>query len=319
MTALLTGLLFALAAPATNRVHNPIFDGADPHAAIIGDRLWIYPTGGSPGRENFFAWQSPDLVTWTRVGPVFDFADAPWVKADGREGHGPWAPCVAVRDGRYYFYYSVGPQDKEHPARLGVAVGDSPAGPFRDLGRPLLTGGNGFEAIDPMVYRDPKDGKWYLYAGGSAGATLRVFELNDDMGSFKREVPVETPPHFTEGAFMHDRDGVYYLTYSHGWWQGASYSVHYATSDTPVGPWTYRGAILVGDETHKGPGHHSIVHNGPTGKWYIVYHRWEGREGDGPYKGSRSVAIEELTYDDRGLINPIRMTDVGPPAVRARP
>ena len=298
-------------------VQNPVFDGADPHAAVFGDRVWIYPTGGSRGRDNFFAWHSPDLVNWTRVGPIFDFEGIAWTKADGRPRHGAWAPCIAFRNGRYYLYYSVGPQDEQHPSRIGVAVSDSPAGPFRDSGQALLTGGDGFEAIDPMVYHDPKGDKWYLYAGGSAGAKLRVFELGDDMGSLKREIEVDTPPQFTEGAFMHDRDGVYYLTYSHGGWRDATYSVHYATGKSPLGPWEYRGAILVSDAKHKGPGHHSIIQNGRTGKWYIVYHRWNAREGDGPYEGSRAVAIEEMTYDENGLIRPIQMTDAGPAAVNA--
>jgi beta-xylosidase len=123
----------------------------------------------------------------------------------------------------------------------------------------LLTGTEGFEAIDPIAFTDPKSGKSYLYAGGSAGAKLRVFELNPDLVSFASETSVETPPLFTEGVFMHRRDRRYYLSYSHGNWQRSSYSVHYATADSPTGPWTYRGAILVSDGKRKGPGHHSFI------------------------------------------------------------
>ncbi|MCE5185582.1 MAG: family 43 glycosylhydrolase [Planctomycetaceae bacterium] len=212
--------------------------------------------------------------------------------------------------GRDCFYYSVGPQSKKHPSRIGAAVGEYPQGPFIDSGKPLLTGGDGFEAIDPMAFTDPNTGISYLYAGGSAGAKLRVFELNEDMVSFAREIPVENPPNFTEGAFMHYANGVYYLSYSHGSYKDASYSVHYVTSQTPVGPWTYHGAILVSDAAHKGPGHHCFVQKTASAQWLIFYHRWNNREGNGPFRGKRQIAAERVEYDGQGLIKPIRMTDV---------
>jgi beta-xylosidase len=291
---------------------NPIMGGADPHAMVVDATVWLYPTWSGDRRgERFFAFSSTNLTDWQRHGPVLDFAKVSWIKDDGRERHGAWAPCVLARDGQYYFYYSVGPQNPT-PSRIGVAVGDSPAGPFRDSGKPLLTGGNGFEAIDPMVFADPKSGKTYLYAGGSAGATLRVFEMHPDLVSFAREIPVETPPQFTEGAFMHHHDGRYYLSYSHGGWRDASYSVHYATAKSPTGPWEYRGAILVSDATRKGPGHHSFIQKPGTGEWLIVYHRWENKTGRGPYSGLRQICIDSVEYDQQGLILPIRLTSGSP-------
>jgi beta-xylosidase len=191
-------------------------------------------------------------------------------------------------------------------------VGNSPAGPFRDSGQPLLTGGDGFEAIDPMAFTDPKSGVTYLYVGGSAGAKLRVFEMSRDLVSFTREIPVETPPQFTEGAFMHFHNGRYYLSYSHGSWRHSSYSVHYATSDSPTGPWHYRGAILTSDATRKGPGHHSFIQDPITGDWRIVYHRWENQTGDGPYRGTRQICVDRLTYDADGLIKPIATNEIEP-------
>ena len=302
------------------RVHNPLFDGADPDAEVYGSRVWIYPTGGSAGRENFFAWYSDDLVNWTRVGPILDFADVKWVDDDGRKWHGPWAPGAVRRRGIYYFYYSVGPQSPGKPSRIGVAASRQPGGPFHDSGKPLITGGDGFEAIDPMAFFDPVGKKCYLYAGGSAGAKLRVWELDANMDGFVREEKVETPPKFTEGAFMHYANGMYYLSYSHGGWRDASYSVHYATSKSPLGPWEYRGPILQSQGRNKGPGHHSIIHSAVSGRWYIVYHRWNDRDGDGPYDGDRSVCIDELKYDQAGLIEPVTMTNEnGPPADRFGP
>jgi beta-xylosidase len=286
---------------------NPIMPGADPHALVVDNTVWIYPTWNGGQGERFFAFSSTNLTNWHRHGPVLDFKEVTWIKDDGQARHHAWAPGVLAKDGKYYFYYSVGPQNPT-PSRIGVAVGDLPEGPFRDSGKPLLTGGKGFEAIDPMAFTDPRSGVSYLYAGGSAGAKLRVFELNPDLVSFEREVPVETPPQFTEGVFMHYREGRYYLSYSHGGWQHSSYSVHYATADSPTGPWTYRGPILTSDATRKGPGHHSFIRSPLTGEWLIVYHRWENQTGEGPYRGSRQICIDRVEYDPDGLIHPILMT-----------
>lgn len=309
-----TGLLLCLGAMAAQAA-NPLFPGADPHAVVIGDEVWIYPTwSDEQGGQRFFAFSSKDLVDWRRHGPILDFASIPWIPEDGQPWHGAWAPCVAERGGTWFLYYSVGPQNPT-PSRIGVATGPSPEGPFRDSGKPLLTGGNGFEAIDPMVFKDPASGLSYLYAGGSAGATLRVFGLNPDLVSLAREVPVTTPPHFTEGAFMHHVSGRYYLSYSHGGWQRSSYSVHYAMGSSPTGPWVYQGEILKSDPTRKGPGHHAFFRRPGSGEWCIAYHRWENRAGDGPYRGSREVCIDRVTYDSEGLILPIRMTGRQPDPV----
>jgi GH43 family beta-xylosidase len=287
---------------------NPIMPGADPHAVVLNGTVWVYPTWSDHWRSaRFFAFSSTNLVDWQRHGPVLDFKDVPWIQADGAETHYAWAPALLTADSRYYFYYSVGPQNPT-PSRIGVAFGTSPAGPFQDSGRPLLTGGEGFEAIDPMAFTDPKSGRTYLYAGGSAGATLRAFELNPDLVSLAREVPVQTPPQFTEGVFMHYYGGRYHLSYSHGGWREASYSVHYATADSPTGPWHYRGPILVSEGRRKGPGHHSFIRSPLTGEWIIVYHRWENQTGDGPYRGSRQLCIDRVEYDPEGLIRPIVMT-----------
>jgi hypothetical protein len=287
----------------------PLFYGADPHVSFFDGAWWMYITGRNHGEGNpsFFAYSSPDLKTWKEHGPVLQFKDVKWLDLTKR---GPWAPGVAEKNGKYYFYYSVGPQSATMPAHIGVGVGDSPAGPFVDKGAPLLTGGNGFEAIDAMVFNDPVSGKSFFYAGGSAGAKLRVFELNPDMISFAREIPVQTPPQFTEGAFMHLHNGVYYLSYSHGNYRGASYSVHYATAPTPYGPWTYKGAVLNSDATRMGPGHHSFVQDPKTKQWLIIYHRWQNASGGQPLRApGRSIAIEPIFYAPNGDILPIKMTN----------
>ena len=308
--ALTVGL--ALAAGASAR--NPEFQGADPHAMFIAGELWVFPTGGPGGSwasDRFGAFSSRDLKAWQPRGEILRRDQIRWIDNDGAREHFLWAPAVATRAGKWYLYYSVGPQNPT-PSRIGVAVADRPQGPYRDVGHPLVTGGayagNGYEAIDPMVFTDPRSGTSYLYAGGSAGARLRVWQLNRDMVSLAREVPVEQPPNFTEGVFLHERNGTYYLSYSHGHWNGPDYSVHYATAPSPLGPWTYRGAILTGDARHQGPGHHSFVRTA-DGEWLIVYHRWERPPGPAPFKGERQIAIDRVRYAADGTILPIVMTD----------
>lgn len=283
---------------------NPILTGADPHAIVIDETVWIYPTQLA-NEGLFFSYSSRDLVNWEKHGPILKFSDIEWIP----RGKKAWAPAIEQKNGKYYLYYSVGPK----PSHIGVAVSDSPAGPFADSGRALLSDDDkpDFEAIDAMVFTNPASETSYFYAGGSAGARLRVFEMNDDMISFKREIDVETPPHFTEGAFIHLHDGAYHLTYSAGDWRDASYSVHHATAPTPTGPWSYRGSILTSDKKHKGPGHHSVIQNSNTKKWLIVYHRWNDREGDGPYYGPREIAIDSLVHEADGRIRPVVMTDGG--------
>jgi len=310
---ILAALAVTLAGTAVAR--NPEFQGADPHAMFIDGELWVFPTGGPGGSwaaDRFGAFSSRDLKSWKARGVLIRRDDIPWIKNDGAPEHFLWAPGVATANGKWYLYYSVGPQNPT-PSRIGVAVADRPQGPYRDSGQPLVTGElvdgtRGFEAIDPMVFVDPRSGTPYLYAGGSAGSKLRVWQLNPDMVSIAREVAVDQPPEFTEGAFLHERDGTYYLSYSHGRFNGPDYSVHYATSPSPVGPWTYRGAILTSDARHQGPGHHSFVRT-PGGEWLVVYHRWEQRPGPAPFKGERQVAIDRVRYSADGTIRPIVMTD----------
>lgn len=312
--------LILLTSVAAAPAGNPQFEGADPHAMFIGNELWVFPTGGPGGSwaaDRFGAFSTRDLKDWRPRGELIRRDQIGWIKDDGAPEHFLWAPGVATRNGKYYLYFSVGPQNPT-PSRIGVAVADRPEGPYTDSGRPLVTGGQGFEAIDPMVFNDARSGKSYLYAGGSAGSKLRVWELEPDMVTIAREVPVANPPQFTEGAFLHERGGTYYLSYSHGRFNGASYSVHYATAPSPVGPWKYRGAILTSDATHKGPGHHSFV-KAPNGEWLIVYHRWENPQGPEPYRGERQVAVDRVQYARDGRILPIRMTDgAAAPTLAAR-
>jgi beta-xylosidase len=283
---------------------NPLFQAADPDSIIIGDELWIFPTYRA-GQGRVYAHSTKDLMRWTLQGPVFQFAGVPWIPA----GKAAWAPSVTAKNGKFYLYYSVGPK----PASIGVAVSNSPAGPYVDSGKALLqdNGISSFEAIDPMVYTDAETNISYLYAGGSSGSTLRIYQLTDDMINLAGQMTAATPNLFTEGAFVHKRGSTFYLSYSHGNWQNDTYSVHYSTSATPLGPWSYQGKILGSSTKHKGPGHHSIVQRPSTDEWFIIYHRWNSAVGSGPYSGSRSVAVERLFHTPQNTLEVVTMTDAG--------
>ncbi|MBM3848313.1 MAG: glycosyl hydrolase 43 family protein [Verrucomicrobia bacterium] len=295
---------------------NPVFEAADPDVLFHAGQFWVYPTGGGPDdRAAFYAFSSPDLKTWTRQGPILSFQSVQWIRDDGAPRRFAWAPGILHRDGRFYLYFSAGPNTPK-PSRIGVAVAGNPQGPFVDIGRSLLVGSNGFEAIDAKAFEEPGSGRTLLYCGGSAGSKLRVFELGRDLTSIAREIPVQNPPRFTEGAFIHHRNRVFYLSYSHGNFRDASYSVHYCTSDSATGPWTYQGEILSTDAVHQGPGHHAIIQRPDTGEWLIFYHRWNGASRAGKLPARRSVCIETLQYDADGKILPVRMTEGLAPAHR---
>jgi beta-xylosidase len=268
---------------------------ADPHIAVFGDTYYIYPTtDGSEGwrSTSFSAWSSHDLVTWKNEGVILDLPrDVAWADIHA------WAPAIATRNGRYYFYTSA---DKN----IGVAVADTPAGPFEDpLGKPLVSRDlfPNMQAIDPMVFVDD-DGSAYLYWG--QGRCMAV-KLNDDMISFDPEAIIDiTPPGFNEGAFVHKRDGRYYLTWSEYDTRDPRYSVAYAIGDTPLGPFTKTpdNPILRQRGTVLGAGHHSIVQIPGRDEWVIAYHRFRIPDGNGY---NRETCLSPLRHGADGRILPV--------------
>jgi beta-xylosidase len=289
---------------------NPLFKGADPDVLIANKNYWIYPTSEGDKTDAFYVHESPDLKHWSTLGPIFSVSDVAWKNNDGAPRHDLWAPGIFHENNKYYLYYSLGTPNAMQ-CKIGVAVSDTPDGKFKDIGHPLLSSSPGFQAIDPMVFDDPKTGDHLLYCGGAGGARLHVYKLNPDLVSIDKEIPVENPRNFTEGAFMHYRDGTYYMSYSHGLFFNPDYQVCYSTSDSPTGPWNYKGTILKSNEEHLGPGHHAFLQNPSTGQWYIVYHRWNDAAKTGRNPDSRSVAIDNLEYDKDGNIVPVIMTDTG--------
>lgn len=296
---------FRLVAPwAPKTTKGPVIPGlfADPHIVNFNGRYYLYPTtdGYASWSGTYYkAFSSTDLVNWTDHGVILDHGpDVSW--AD----NSAWAPAVASANGRYYLYFSGGAASGDTTKQLGVAVADSPTGPFRDaLGRPLVRGDqfSGGQAIDPMVFTDD-NGQSYLYWGQGVA---RAVPLNPDMVSFDpARVRVVTPPGYNEAPFVFKRDGVYYLMWSENDTRSEDYRVAYATGSSPLGPWTKRGVVLQKrlEAGIKGTGHHSVVRAPGTDTWYIAYHRFAVPAGNGT---NRETAIDRMEFNVDGTIRPV--------------
>jgi hypothetical protein len=296
---------FRITAPwVPKSTKGPVVPGlfADPHITTFGGRYYLYPTtDGYAGWSGTYykAFSSTDLVNWTDHGVILDHGpDVSW--AD----NSAWAPAVAAGNGRYYLYFSGGLASGNTTKQLGVAVSDSPTGPFRDaLGRPLVRGDQfaGGQAIDPMVFTDD-DGQSYLYWGQGVARAVR---LNADLVSFDpAQVRVITPSGYNEAPFVFKRGGVYYLMWSENDTRSEDYRVAYATGSSPLGPWTKRGVVLQKrlELGVKGTGHHSVVRAPGTDTWYVAYHRFAVPAGNGT---NRETTIDRMEFNADGTIRPV--------------
>lgn len=317
---------------------NPIVPGwyADPEIRILAGRYWIYPTYSddpavpaaasrfserqledrkrrmvrpSYAKQTFFdAFSSPDLVHWTKHRRVFDVENAAWAS------YAIWAPSAIEANGRYYLFFSANDiQSDREVGGIGLAVSDTPGGPFKDaLGKPLIGAfHNGAQPIDPFVFRDD-DGQVYLYYGG--WKHCNVVRLTADLSSVEKHADGTTfkeitPPGYVEGSFVIKRKGVYYLMWSEGGWTGPDYRVAYATGASPIGPFTKRGTILAQHmKVARGAGHHSVVNVPGSDDWYIVYHRRPLSDDKGEH---RQIAIEPMRFAKDGTIVPVKLTHTG--------
>jgi beta-xylosidase len=291
---------------------NPILKGwyADPEAAVFEKQYWIYPTYSAPYDQQVFldAFSSADLVNWTRHNRIMDTSNVKWAK------RAVWAPAIIEKDSRYFLFFAANDiQNDNEYGGIGVAVADSPQGPFKDwLGRPLIDKfQNGAQPIDQFIFKD-QDGKYYIIYGG--WGHCNIARLKDDFtgfiafedGTVFREI---TPDNYVEGPTMFMRNDKYYFMWSEGGWGGPDYSVAYAVADSPFGPFKRVGKILQQNKAvATGAGHHSVIHT-PTGdSSYIVYHRRPLGETDANH---RVVCIDRMYFDESGLIRPVKITFEG--------
>ncbi len=305
---------------------------ADPAAHVFNGKIYIYPShdieSGIPENDlgdhfdmrdyHVFSMETIDGEV-TDHGVALDIKDVPWA------GRQMWDTDAAYKNGKYYLYFPV--KDKTDIFRIGVAVSDKPEGPFVAEPHPII----GSYSIDPCVFEDV-DGQHFMYFGGLWGGQLqryrnnkaqecgaepadnedalcsRVVKMADNMLGFAEEPkdlvildengnPLKAGDHerrFFEASWMHVYNGKYYFSYS----TGNTHKLCYATGDSPYGPFTYQGVILmpvVGWTTH-----HSIVEF--KGKWYLFHH---DSIPSGGRTWLRSMKVIELEYNEDGTIKTI--------------
>ena len=282
---------------------------ADPSARVFNERLYVYPSHDEDtatwfSMQDWHVFSTRDMQNWTDHGVAFSLKDISW--AD----HEAWAPDCIYRNGKYYFYYPV------EASKIGVAISDSPTGPFRDpLDSALIhTDSRGVvcnrDFIDPAVFIDD-DGQAYLYMGQ---LVVNVIKLNEDMISYDGKVYLlEGTDDFFEAIWMHKYQGRYYLSYV-----GESGEIKYCMGDSPLGPFEYQGVIL--PRMNSGTNHHSIVEY--QGNWYMFYHNsdlyysnhpevdrkfgWGHPESPHPFR--RSICFDKLHYNEDGTIQEVKPT-----------
>ena len=276
----------------TKTYRNPLLpdlDMADPHVIGVDGKYYLYATWRTKGYDVFV---SDDLVNWENRGRVFT----------AQKG-GAWAPDVFHHkrgDGKFYLYYTD--DDPAGGKRIGVAVADSPLGPFEDKG--MLVKG----VIDAHLFHDD-DGAFFLYYANVPGRfEIIVQPMRDPLTKQgePREIlrpaePWETiQGHVTEGPFMLKRNGVYYLMYSGTGADSPNYGIGYATAKSPLGPFTKHpgNPIARRREGLFGPGHHCVV-TAPDGKLWMLYHQKRGPE----ISFKRFLALDPIWFDEHGVIH----------------
>lgn len=307
---------------------------ADPSAHVFNGKIWIYGShdidagipeddlGSHFGMRDYQPIELDGIGGKATVHPVaLDIADVPWA------GRQMWAPDAAEKNGKYYLYFPV--KDKQDVFRIGAAVGDNPAGPFKAQPEAIK---NSF-SMDPAVFKDD-DGKYYMYFGGLWGGQLqrwksgeyqaddeaqpvddqpalmpKIARMANDMVEFAEKPkdvqildesgkPLLSGDHdrrFFEASWVHKYKGNYYFSYS----TGDTHFIAYAMGKSPYGPFTYKGKIL--EPVLGWTNHHSIAE--VDGKWYLFYHDSQLSNGDTHLRNIKQPV--EIRYNDDGTIQTI--------------
>ena len=288
------------------QVNMPLFQTkytADPSPLVVGDTLFLYtshdaspediPDENEKSSAGFFMydwllWSTTDMVNWTEHGAVASLKDFPWRSRE----NGAWAIQTVGRNGKYYLYAPL------HGHGIGVLESDSPYGPFKDpLGKPLVWDQSNWFDIDPSVYTDD-DGQAYMYWGNPHTFWAK---LGEDMTSLTSEVnKLPHIPNYQEGPWFYKRNGHYYLGFASTCCPEA---LGYAMSDSPTGPWEWKGYIMKPTQRDRG-NHPGIVdykgHSYVFGQNYDLMHLETFVHHE-----RRSVSATEITYNADGTIQEV--------------
>lgn len=307
--------LFALNA------QNPIvqtYFTADPAPMVYDGTVYLYTSHDEDSTvANFFTmydtrcYSSKDMVNWTDHGAVASLKSFKWMNKD----NGAWAPQCIERNGKFYLYVPI------HGEGIAVLVSDAPTGPFTDpIGKRLIDSDHIWQDIDPTVAIDD-NGQAYLYWGNPK---LWFVKLNKDMISYDKNIgdkgivsidmtteafgskagrDGKPGPTYTEGPWFYKRNSLYYMVYAA---EGIPEYISYSTSNSPEGPWTYKGHIMKRADHLAFTNHSGIIDF--KGNSYVFYHDQSLSKGQG-FK--RSVSVEQFAYNADGSIPVIPATKEG--------
>ena len=320
----------ALSAPLVTHIYT-----ADPSAHYFNGKIYIYPSHDIDAGEAFddlgshFAMEDYHVISMDSIdskavdnGVALHVDDVPWAQQQ------MWAPDANEKDGKFYLFFPA--KDYKGIFRIGVAISDSPTGPFKAEPKAI----KGSFSIDPAVFKDD-DGAYYMYFGGLWGGQLQrwrtgvfnadqpesptaflpaddepallplVAKMTDDLLEFD-ETPKaleivdkngnlllseDNDRRFFEAAWLHKHNGKYYFSYS----TGDTHFICYAIGDSPYGPFTYTGRIL--NPVVGWTSHHSVCEI--EGKTYLFYHDSSLSKG---VTHLRSVKVAEIEYREDGSI-----------------
>jgi hypothetical protein len=314
----------AISNPLVNHMYT-----ADPSAHVFNGKIYIYPShdidAGIPFNDNgdHFGMEDYHVISMEGVnakaidnGVALHVNDVPWAERQ------MWAPDAACKNGKYYLYFPA--KRANGIFQIGVAISDSPTGPFTPEPEAI----KGSYTIDPAVFED-KDGKYYMYFGGIWGGQLQKYRgnkydeaneepsanepalgpivalLSDDMKEFAEEpkeikildengevlLACDNDRRFFEASWVHKYDGKYYFSYS----TGDTHFICYAIGDSPYGPFTYKGRIL--NPVIGWTSHHSICEI--ENEWYLFYHDSSLSKG---VTHLRSIKVTKIEYNADGSI-----------------
>jgi hypothetical protein len=328
-----TGVLFSLLClpPLLSQAQNPIISSqftADPTARVFNEKIYLYPSHDIQApkgqRQDWFCmadyhvFSSENLIDWQDHGVIISQQDVPW---GNPEGYSMWAPDCVYKNGKYYFFFPNAPKNG-HGFGIGVATASKPEGPFTCEAQPI----NGISGIDPCVLLDD-DGSAYIYWGGMGirGAKLKdnLLEVDGELQEVKFpdrkdengntiKMPAMKiagkemkglPEGFKEGPFAFKHNGKYYLTFPWVRKENGTETLAYAMSDSPLGPWTFKGIIMEEHANGCWTNHHSIVNY--KGQWYLFYHR---NDYSPKFDKNRSVCIDKLSFNADGSIQEVKPT-----------
>jgi arabinoxylan arabinofuranohydrolase len=276
---------------------------ADPGSLVYNGRVYLFcsndddnePAGTSYDMHSIVCVSSSDLKNWTDHGVVFNVpTDASWASKS-------WAPSVVQRNGKFYLYFGNG------GSNIGVAVSDSPTGPYKDpLGKSLLNSNTAgvlpatnLWLFDPMTFIDD-DGQAYMYFGGNGQDNMRVIKLNNDMINVNGSAERFTVPYFFEAAWMHKNKGKYYFSYSTN--PGNGTRIDYMSSDKPTSGFSYVGVLSGQPPQNNGDNNHQAVFEF-KGEWYQAYHnRIVAINAGVPTGFRRNLAIDKIVHQSDGKI-----------------